>query len=83
MATCYCCGRSGANRRRSVSTGSSHGSWSGTRSFGSSSRSYYGVRTVCNVCSDRIDRRKRNGRIVLFLVILLGVGYYLYVKNGF
>lgn len=80
MANCYCCGRSGANFRRNVTTGSSFGSWGSSRSVGSSSRTYYGLRTVCEFCAFKIDRRKRNVRIVLLLVLATVVGYFLYAR---
>lgn len=56
MASCYICGDSGASYRRTVTTGKSFGSFWSKRSYGSSTRTYYGTRTVCESCAASIDK---------------------------
>ncbi len=80
MANCYCCGRSGANFRRNVSTGSSFGSWGSSRSVGSSSRTYYGLRTVCEPCAARIDKRALIGNTVFWFLVACGLVYFFFVR---
>ena len=57
MATCYRCGASNANYRRNTITGHSINSWSSGRFPGS--RTYYGIRSVCQDCAKSIDKKKR------------------------
>lgn len=56
MANCYHCGIGGSSYRRYVHTGNSFGNWVSKRSYGSSSRSYYGLRTLCENCAARVDK---------------------------
>lgn len=70
MASCYLCGAPRANYRREVSTGRSS-SISLRGNF--SSRTYYGLRSVCGECADGIDRRNRIHSIVARSLIL-GIG---------
>lgn len=60
MATCYICGKSHAEYRRSVYTGNSNrvGISSGGR-IHTSTTAHYGLRTVCARCALDIDYRKR------------------------
>jgi len=58
MATCYRCGAPNANNRRETYTGHSKNNWWNSRSSGSSRRTYYGVRSVCDDCAKSIDTRK-------------------------
>jgi hypothetical protein len=69
MATCYRCGASNANYRRNTFTGSSTSSWSSRRSFGSGSRTYYGVRSVCSNCAKSIDTWNRV-KLIFWLVVI-------------
>jgi len=59
MATCYRCGAPNANYRRTTYTGYSTGSWWSKRSYGAGSRTYYGLRSVCEDCAKSIDRWNR------------------------
>jgi len=60
MAHCFRCGTymapTATHFRRKVKTGSSSGGWVSARSAGSSSRSYYGMRSLCAACADAHDR---------------------------
>jgi uncharacterized protein YgiM (DUF1202 family) len=71
MANCYRCGAPGANYRRNTFTGSSTSSWSSRRSFGSGSRTYYGVRSVCHGCAKSIDTWNRIK--LVFWIIVIGL----------
>lgn len=79
MASCYVCGCSGADYRRTVSTGYSVGSWISKRSYGSGSRRYYGLRTVCERCAADIDKSNIIQTVVI-LVIIAGVLLYFVLK---
>jgi uncharacterized protein YgiM (DUF1202 family) len=76
MATCYRCGASGANYRRTTYTGFSTGSWSSKRSYGSSSRTYYGVRSVCQNCAKSIDTWNRI-KLIFWAVVIIIAFYYI------
>jgi hypothetical protein len=76
MATCYRCGAANANYRRTTSTGYSTGSWWSSRSYGSGSRTYYGVRSFCQDCAKSIDRWNTIKRIFWIAVILIAVYYF-------
>ncbi len=56
MASCYMCGCSGASYRRTVQTGHSTGRYYSSRSSGSSSRTYYSTRMVCEDCAFDMDK---------------------------
>lgn len=76
MASCYKCGSGGANYRRYVNTGVSFGSWTSRRSGGSSARSYYGVRSVCEGCAAAIDK----WRNIKWAFIFFMIGLFLLAK---
>lgn len=71
MASCYCCGTSGATYRRNVRTGTSYGSWTSTRSYGASSRNHYGLRSVCEKCAAQIDRREYVVQTIFLWIIAI------------
>ena len=66
MATCYKCGRGGANYRRIVSTGQSNTVYYGKKRTTYSTRNNSGLRTVCEDCAYNIDR----GRLISYIVVL-------------
>lgn len=76
MATCYKCGAPYANYRRTTYTGFSTGSWWSKSSYGSGSRTYYGVRSVCEDCAKSIDRWSRIKTISWIAVIALAIFYF-------
>lgn len=76
MATCYKCGAPHANYRRTTYTGFSTGSWWSKSSYGSGSRTYHGVRSVCEDCARSIDRWSRVKTIFWIAVIALAVFYF-------
>ena|ERR1700756_3786382 len=80
MATCHLCGASDAHHRRETYTGHSSGSWFSRRSYGASSRSYYGVRTVCASCAQAIDKKNKTSPFVW--LILIAVGIYMFTCNS-
>lgn len=77
MASCYQCGRSGADYRRNVVTGRSNTTYFGKRSTSYSTRTNTGLRTVCESCAFNIDKGHLIGRILglwllnIVLVILI------------
>lgn len=75
MASCYRCGAKGSDFRRTVKTGFSVGNWVSKRSYGTSTRSHFGVRTVCEHCAISID--KSDLRTTIFFQ-LVGIGILLY-----
>lgn len=82
MANCYCCGNKNASFRRTVSTGYSVGNWGGNRTYGTSSRLYYGTKNVCEKCAKRIDKKNAINRILFLLFIALLIGLlYLYIEK--
>lgn len=80
MASCYHCGKSGANYRRNIMTGYSTGSWVSKRSYGTSSRNYYGLRTVCENCAARIDKRNAIKTTVVLVLVAICLLYYISVR---
>ena len=76
MATCYRCGAPNANYRRTTYTGFSTGSWWSKRSYGSGSRTYYGVRSVCQDCAKAIDTWNTIKLIFLIAVIIIAFFYF-------
>jgi len=76
MATCYRCGAPNANYRRTTNTGFSTGNWLSNRSYGSSSRTYYGVRSVCQECAKAIDRWNTIKLIFWIAVIAILIFYF-------
>lgn len=72
MATCYKCGASNANYRRTTSTGYSSGNWFSKNSYGSSSRTYYGTRSVCKECAESIDTWNTI-KIVLVVIVVIAL----------
>lgn len=82
MVNCYRCGGPNANYRRTTFTGASKTSWTSRRSYGTGSRTYYGVRSVCEDCAREIDRQ--NSRKNIFWIaaaIILGVAVIIYFAN--
>lgn len=77
MASCYHCGHSGATFRRNVQTGYSNYSWTSKRSFGSGSRTYYGLRSFCEDCAIRIDKGKAIASTLILFLIACGLLIYL------
>ena len=71
MASCYLCGNRNADYRRNVNTGASYGIYSGRRSTSSSTRAYFGLRSVCESCASRIDLSR--ARFRLFGAITIGI----------
>jgi hypothetical protein len=71
MASCYHCGRAGANYRRTVTTGRSNTTYYGKKSTTFSSRTNSGLRTVCENCAADIDK----SRYVLTTVFLVISGF--------
>lgn len=69
MANCYLCGNGNANYRRTVSTGTSYGIYSGRRSTSSSTRVYFGLRSVCEDCASKIDLGRARLRVVGAIVL--------------
>lgn len=60
MANCYICGRPGASIRREVQTGTSTSYYtSGGGRTGTSDRTYYGLRVICEDCDSALTRRHR------------------------
>lgn len=80
MATCYKCGAANANYRRTTYTGSSTTNWWSKRSFGSGSRTYYGLRSVCEDCAKAIDRWNTI-KLILRIAAIATVIYF--VSNHF
>lgn len=76
MATCYRCGTSNANHRRTTYTGYSTGGWWSNHSYGSSSRRYYGVRSVCQKCAKTIDTWNRI-KLIFFGSLIVIVFFYI------
>ena len=77
MATCYRCGAPNANYRRTTYTGFSTSSWWSRRSYGSGSRTYYGVRSVCQDCAKSIDRWNTIKFIFWAALIVSAIFYFL------
>ena len=69
MASCYLCGDRNADYRRNVSTGSSYGAYYGRKSVSSSTRVYFGTRSVCEDCASRVDLGRARGRLIGAIVI--------------
>jgi hypothetical protein len=76
MASCYRCGAPNANYRRTTYTGFSTSSWTSKRSYGSGSRTYYGVRSVCEECAKSIDRWSTIKAIFWIVVIIIAFFYF-------
>jgi hypothetical protein len=55
MASCYHCGKNGSQHRRNVTTGGSKGTYYG-KSISFSSRTYNGLRTLCENCAFSHDK---------------------------
>ena len=80
MASCYYCGKPKSDYRRNVSTGYSIGSWVSKRNFGSSSRTYYGLRTVCENCAADIDKARAIKTVFFLFLLSLGLIYYIIIR---
>jgi Bacterial SH3 domain len=84
MANCYRCGAPNANYRRNTFTGESKTSWTSKSSYGSGSRTYYGMRSVCEDCANEIDHqgRMRVIRFVITVAIILGIAAIIFSENS-
>jgi hypothetical protein len=71
MANCYHCASKGASYRRYVNSGYSYGGWVSNRSHGTSSRSYYGLRTLCESCAARVDKWRNIKWSIALLIIAI------------
>ena len=80
MATCFQCGEPKSDYRRTVYTGYSTGSWVSKRSYGSSTRTSYGVRTVCKNCAGQIDKSQLVKTSFYLTLLMLGLIYYIIVR---
>ena len=80
MASCYHCGRTGADYRRSVQTSRSYNSWTSKKSSGSSSRSTYALRSLCESCAASVDRHGLIMGCVMLCFLASGLIYYIYIK---
>lgn len=81
MASCYHCGRSGADYRRNVVTGQSRSTYYGKRSTSYSTRTNTGLRTVCEDCAFSIDKARLIQSIAgLWLLALVLVGLIIHYK---
>ncbi len=77
MATCHKCGAPNAIYRRTTFTGYSRGGWLGNSSYGASSRTYYGLKSVCENCARSIDRWNIIKTIFWIAVVALAIFYYI------
>jgi len=81
MATCYHCGRAGADYRRTVNTGTSTTYHSGKRGGSTSTRVNSGLRTLCEECAFNVDRKSVRGTIVfLWILAVILVCLIIYLK---
>jgi len=80
MASCYICGQNGSNYRRTVITGYSTGSYHG-KTTSHSSRTYYGIRTLCENCAFNHDKRKIVKGIILRWVIVIILVIFIFNKK--
>lgn len=81
MASCYQCGRAGADYRRTVVTGRSNTTYLGKRSISYSSRTNTGLRTVCESCAYSVDRGRLIGSIVgLWILNIVVAGLIIHFK---
>jgi hypothetical protein len=81
MASCYHCGRAGADFRRNVVTGRSQSTYYGKQSTTYSTRTNTGLRTVCEDCAFAIDKARLVQRIIgLWLVTIVLAGLIIYYK---
>lgn len=75
---CYCCGCTIANGqprfRRKVQSGQSVGNYLSRRSFGVSTRTYFGLRTLCIECARQHDASGCAGVVLILLATPLLVG---------
>ena len=79
MASCYHCGASGADYRRTVTTGFSTSQWSSKRSSGSGTRTNYGIRTVCESCAASIDKSNAISSSILAIIVFIGLLCYIFI----
>lgn len=77
MANCYRCGAPNAIYRRTTYSGYSVGNWWSKRSYGYSSRRYYGVHSVCQECAKAIDNWNRIKLFIFILIVAICVIVYL------
>jgi hypothetical protein len=81
MASCYQCGQNGAEYRRTVVKGKSNGTYYGKRTT-YSTRTYSGMRTVCEDCAFAIDKARLILNIIGLWIISLAL-IWLIVKFKF
>jgi hypothetical protein len=81
MASCYHCGRGGADYRRNVVTGRSNTTYYGKRSTSFSTRTNSGLRTVCENCAFDIDKGRLVSSIIgLWILNIVLAGLIIYFK---
>lgn len=61
-------------------TGYSTGSWVSKRSFGTSSRNHYGLRTLCEYCAAQVDRRNAIKTTAVLVLVAVCLIYYILVR---
>lgn len=71
MANCYLCGQRNADYRRTVNTGSSVGTYYGKRSTSTSTRKYYGLRSLCDKCASEVDLGRAKSRLISAIIITI------------
>jgi hypothetical protein len=81
MASCYHCGKSGADYRRTVTTGFSRSSWVSKRSYGSGSSTSYGLRTLCENCAFQNDKSKSRSSAIWAIVIFCFLILFIFIKK--
>lgn len=77
MVSCYRCGAPNANYRRTTYIGTSRNRWLSRHSYGLGSRTYYGVRSVCENCARTIDRWNRI-KLIFWIVAIAAVIFFLW-----
>ncbi len=81
MASCYHCGRTGADYRRTVETGFSRSNWVSKRSYGSGSSTSYSLRSLCENCAYNLDRSKARSSAFWAIGIFCVLIFYIFFKK--
>jgi hypothetical protein len=81
MASCYHCGKSGADYRRTVTTGFSRSNWVSKRSYGSGTRTNYSLRSLCENCAISVDKSNAISSAVIAIIVFCGLIYYIFIKR--
>ncbi|MBB6130147.1 hypothetical protein HDF22_004286 [Mucilaginibacter lappiensis] len=76
-ASCYKCGQNGANYRRTVQTGYAQTYYYNSKRNTSSTRTYFGVRSICEGCAYSHDKSKAIRFLLIQILILVGLTYLL------